>query len=203
MESSRKQQVQADLGLTTQEELVQMESAIEKEKQRLEKKEEKRRILETESSYRMLKGIATVMDKYFVDPIVGFFLPGFGDTLTSVLTLPFIYVSLCKIRSIPLTLAVIYNMLIDNLLGMIPFCIGDLIDAFNRSYKKNFRLIVGFVEDDKEVIREVNNKALRTAILIVVICLLIYWLVQLVMSLASYLWSLGSDLWNYILGLFA
>lgn len=112
-------------------------------------------------------------------------LPGVGDTLTSVFVLPFIYVAACKVRSIPLTLAVIYNVLFDVAIGMIPFFIGDVVDACNRSYVKNRRLIIGFVEDDKEVIRDVNKKAFRTGILIAVFCVLIYLLGVLVASVFS------------------
>lgn len=130
--------------------------------------------------YRCIAGIAKYMDKYFLDPIVGFFLPGFGDILTSTLAIPFIYISLFVVRSVPLTLAVIFNTLVDILLGMIPPWIGDIFDIFHRSYKKNLRLINGFVNDDQTIINEVNRKAIWMAILIVVCCVLIYLLYQLV-----------------------
>ena len=130
------------------------------------------------------------MDKYCLDPIIGFFLPGFGDFLTSILVLPFIYVSLFKIKSIPLTLAVIFNILRDIALGLIPFWIGDIIDLINRGYLQNCRLIVGFVEDDKEVIHKVNKRAFWMAVLIVIFCLIIYWLVGLVIIAAEWLWGL-------------
>lgn len=195
MESARRREAQEDLGLTTSEEQERIDHAIEKEEARRRKKEQKRQALETDSSYRMVKGIATVMDKYFLDPIIGFFLPAFGDILTSVMTLPYIMVALFKVRSIPLTLAIIYNMLVDMLLGLIPFWIGDILDVFNRSYVKNYRLIVGFVEDDKEVIHEVNRKAVFTGICILVFCLVIYWLTKLVIYVTT-------SVWEWIQGLF-
>lgn len=195
MESARRREAQEDLGLTTSEEQERIDHAIEKEEARRRKKEQKRQELETDSSYRMVKGIATVMDKFFLDPIIGFFLPAVGDILTSVMTLPSIMVALFKVRSIPLTLAIIYNMLVDMLLGLIPFWIGDILDAFNRSYMKNYKLIVGFVEDDKEVIHEVNRKAVFTGICILVFCLLIYWLTKLVIYVTT-------SVWEWIQGLF-
>lgn len=195
MESARRREAQEDLGLTTSEEQERIDHAIEKEETRRRKKEQKRQELETDSSYRMVKGIATVMDKFFLDPIIGFFLPAVGDILTSVMTLPSIMVALFKVRSIPLTLAIIYNMLVDMLLGLIPFWIGDILDAFNRSYMKNYKLIVGFVEDDKEVIHEVNRKAVFTGICILVFCLLIYWLTKLVIYVTT-------SVWEWIQGLF-
>ncbi len=195
MESARRREAQEDLGLTTSEEQERIDHAIEKEEARRRKKEQKRQELETDSSYRMVKGIATVMDKFFLDPIIGFFLPAVGDILTSVMTLPSIMVALFKVRSIPLTLAIIYNMLVDMLIGLIPFWIGDILDAFNRSYMKNYKLIVGFVEDDKEVIHEVNRKAVFTGICILVFCLLIYWLTKLVIYVTT-------SVWEWIQGLF-
>ena len=107
-----------------------------------------------------------------------FFLPGFGDFLTSLLVWPFIYVAAFKVRSLPLTLAVIFNVLRDIAIGLIPFWIGDILDAFNRGYLQNCRLIVGFVEDDQEVIDEVNGKAWWMGVLIVLFCFIIYWLIE-------------------------
>ena len=101
-----------------------------------------------------------------------FLLEGFGDLLTQLLTLPYIYVSAVKIRSVPLTLAVIYNALCDIAMGLIPFYIGDVIDVFNKSFVQNFKLIVGFVEGDKKVISEINRKAVRMAVLIVMLCVI-------------------------------
>ena len=76
-------------------------------------------------------------------------------------------------------------MLLDILIGIIPFGVGNILDFFHRSYRKNLKLIVGFVEDDKNIIDEVNRKASFMAIAIFVICLVIYWLISFVISLAS------------------
>ena len=89
----------------------------------------------------------------------------------------------------PLTLAVIFNVLKDVFLGMLPFWIGDIVDVFNRSYKQNARLIVGFVEDDKDIIEEVNRKAFWTGVMIIIFCVLIYFLVSLVTKIVS--WFVG------------
>lgn len=131
-----------------------------------------------------------------MDPILGFFIPGLGDALTSIFVLPFIYVSIFQIRSLPLTLAIIFNILRDVAFGLIPFWIGDFIDVFNRAYIQNSKLIVGFVEDDKKVIEEVNRKAFWTGILIVIFCLIIYWLVKLAVSIATWIGSFFSGLFS-------
>ena len=197
-QSGRRRQAQEDLGLTSQEEQMDIEKSIRKEEQRKAEKEMRRMEIEMSSSYRMVQGIAKFMDKYLLDPIIGFFVPGIGDILSSVLVLPFIHVSLFKIKSVPLTLAVIYNVLIDVLIGLIPFYIGDIIDVFNRAYLKNARLITGFVEDDKEVISEVNRKAAWMGFMILVLCVLIYFMVLLVMKLMDWV----GGLWNSIVAYF-
>lgn len=196
-QSGRRRQAQEDLGLTSQEEQMDIERSIRKEEQRKAEKEMRRMEIEMSSSYRMVQGIAKFMDKYLLDPIIGFFVPGIGDILSSVLVLPFIHVSLFKIKSVPLTLAVIYNVLIDVLIGLIPFYIGDIIDVFNRAYLKNARLITGFVEDDKEVISEVNRKAAWMGFMILVLCVLIYFMVLLVMKLMDWLGSLWDSIVAY------
>lgn len=144
----------------------------------------------------MTQGIAKYMDRYFLDPILGFFMPGLGDFLTSVLVVPFIYVSLVKIRSIPLTLAVTFNVLRDVAIGLIPMWIGDLLDCVNRGYLQNCRLITGFVEDDREVIEKVNKKAGLMCFLILLFCFLIYLLVKLAITISEWIGSLFSALFG-------
>ena len=131
MESSRRQQAQADLGMNFTKEDQKREAALAKEQERANKKAAKREEMMNRSSYRVMVTTAKYMDKWFLDPIIGFILPvGIGDALSSVFAFPFIYYSLCVVKSIPLTLAVIYYILMDVLIGAIPFCIGDVLDIF-------------------------------------------------------------------------
>ena len=141
-------------------------------------------------AYKLIEAIAKVMDKYYVDPLLGL-VPTVGDAVTSLLTLPYLYFSVFKLRSIPLTLALLCNMLIDFAMGVIPFWIGDVLDFFNRSYIKNYRLISGYVEGDEEMIKSVDRRAWWIALLIVVLCLLIWLLIKLAV------WA-----WDWLAGLF-
>lgn len=150
-------------------------------------------------SFKAVKTLSVVMDKYFLDPILGFLFPSAGDLLTAVFSVPHFYISAVKIKSLPLTLAVLLNVLVDSLVGMIPFWIGDIIDVFNRSYMKNARLIVGFVEGNQEVIREVNRKAVWTGVLILLVLGLIY----LMILLLVWLWGVLGSAWDWLLSLFA
>lgn len=191
LQSNRRRQAQRELGLTDEHEQAQLERALHQEEERQRKKELRRMEIEESSAYQATQTIAKWMDKYFIDPILGFILPaGMGDTLTSIFVIPYIYVAACKVRSFPLTLAVIFNVLRDVALGLIPFCIGDIIDTFNRSYVQNARLIVGFVEDDKSIIEEVNRKAFWTGVLILIFCAIIYLLVRLAIQVGSWIGSL-------------
>ena len=190
MANSRRQQAQADMGMNFEREDRQRETALAKEQERQAEKEAKRDALMATTSYRIMDKTAKYMDKYFLDPIIGLIPGGVGDVLSSFLAIPFIYFALVQVKSIPLTLAVICNVLKDALLGSIPFFIGDIIDVFNRSYVANLRLITGYVNDDKEVIHEVNRKATWSAIFIVILCVLIYFIVKWAIELGNWIVSL-------------
>lgn len=190
MANSRRQQAQADMGMNFEREDRQRETALAKEQERQAEKEAKREALMATTSYRIMDKTARYMDKYFLDPIIGLIPGGVGDVLSSFLAIPFIYFALVQVKSIPLTLAVICNVLKDALLGSIPFFIGDIIDVFNRSYVANLRLITGYVNDDKTVIHEVNRKATWSAIFIVILCVLIYFIVKWAIELGDWIVSL-------------
>ena len=190
MANSRRQQAQADMGMNFEREDRQRETALAKEQERQAEKEAKRDALMATTSYRIMDKTAKYMDKYFLDPIIGLIPGGVGDVLSSFLAIPFIYFALVQVKSIPLTLAVICNVLKDALLGSIPFFIGDIIDVFNRSYVANLRLITGYVNDDKSVIHEVNRKATWSAIFIVILCVLIYFIVKWAIELGNWIVSL-------------
>lgn len=140
-------------------------------------------------SYSTILAISNIMDRYFLDPIIGLFLPGWGDTLSSVLGLPYLYISIFKVRSLPLTLAVIFNILADSLVSSIPL-LGDIFDFFYRSYKKNLILITGYVEEDRQIISEVNRKAVWMGIGIIILLSLLYFIMQLVSYIVSWIISL-------------
>ena len=202
MENTRRQQAENELGLDFAKEDKKRELALAKEQERVALKEAKRKELMQQPKYRLMDKTAKWMDKYFLDPIIGLILPGIGDTLSSVLAFPYIYYSLFKIKSIPLTLAVIFNILKDILLGSIPFYIGDFIDFFNRSYVANLRLITGFINDDKEIISQVNRKAIWTAIGIFLICFAIYGVIKLALWITATVFGWGADLFHFITSLF-
>ena len=135
--------------------------------------------------YRWLTRTARVMDKWGVDPIFGFLFPAFGDIFTSLMTLPYLYFSIFRLRSLPLTLAIFYNMMVDMVVGLLPYGVGDLCDIFYRSYIKNSRLLTGYVEGDRQIMNKVNQRAGVTAVLIVLLCVVFGLLLWAVVTLLS------------------
>ena len=199
MANNRRNDAMTELGFANEKEENVVSEAINKEELRRKRKEEKLRELQESDSYQLISFITTLSDKYFLDPIIGLF-PVVGDFITSVVGLPFIYVTLVKVRSIPLTLAVIYNYLIDMLLGCIPFWIGDIIDFFNKAHIKNMKLITHYVQDDKGTVNEVNSKALRTAFLIVILSIVIYYTIKLVSGVLEWGWDILLTCYHWLLG---
>ena len=133
------------------------------------------------------------MDDYYLDPLLGLLPVGIGDMISSIVVIPFIYTSLIRLRSIPLTLAVLFNTLKDILLGMLPFFIGDIIDIFYKSHKRNLDLVTGFVNNDRQTIQEVNRKAIWAAVAIAITCVLIYYVGKLIIELGDWAWNLISQ----------
>ena len=134
---------------------------------------EKQEIIRNSVSYKLVHAIALWMDRRLLDPLIGLVLPGFGDALTSVLAVPYLYLSIVKLKSIPLTLAIVCNILLDVLIGIIPY-IGVVGDVFKRAFTRNAAMIKGYVEGDSAIMQEIDRKAVGMAFLIVILCGLIY-----------------------------
>ena len=153
------------------------------------RKDKRIKDLKKSKAFWLISMITKWADKYFLDTLLGF-IPSVGDLVSSVFGLPFIYVSLVKVKSISLTLAIIYNYLVDILLGSIPFFIGDAIDFFSKAHVKNLNLITRYVEGDKKTIRQVRSKALLTGILILVLCIIIYFVFRLLIGVTEWTWNI-------------
>ena len=107
-----------------------------------------------------------------------------------VSVIPFIYFSLVHVRSVQLTVAVVYNVMKDVLIGCIPFFVGDVIDAFHKSYSANMELIDGYINNDAEIIRKVNRKAVVSAIFIVLAMAAVYFMIKLTILMWEKLFAL-------------
>lgn len=149
---------------------------------------EKQEIIRNSASYKLVHAIALWMDRRLLDPLIGLVLPGFGDALTSVLAVPYLYLSIVKLKSIPLTLAIVCNILLDVLIGIIPY-IGVVGDVFKRAFTRNAALIKGYVEGDKAIMQEIDRKAVGMAFLIVILCGLIYAMVLTAVKIVEWVGS--------------
>ena len=154
-----------------------------------EKRQLQRQRLMDNKAYQTMQRLTRYMDRYYLDALIGV-IPGWGDAIALVSVLPFVYFSLKVIKSIPLTLAVLNNALRDVLLGMIPFFVGDIIDIFHRANTKNLAMIQGFVDGDEAIIKQVNQRAWQSAVVLVTLLLLIILTIWLLISFGSYLYSL-------------
>ena len=160
-------------------------------------KEEKRLLrrqrLMNNKAYQTMERLTRYMDRYYLDALIGV-IPGWGDAITLLCVVPFVYFSARVIKSLPLTLAVLNNALRDVLLGMIPFFVGDIIDIFHRANTQNMRMIQGFVDGDETVIKQVNRRAWQSAIVLFILLLLIALIIGLLISFGSYLYSAVSSI---------
>jgi hypothetical protein len=154
-----------------------------------EKRELRRHRLMDNKAYQTMEGLTRYMDRYYLDALIGV-IPGWGDAIALLCVIPFVYFSARVIKSVPLTLAVLNNTLRDVLLGMIPFFVGDIIDIFHRANTQNMKMIQGFVNGDEAIIKQVNQRAWQSAIVLFVLLLLIALMIWLLISFGSYLYSL-------------
>ncbi len=157
------------------------------------KRQLRRNRLMENKAYQTMNSLTRYMDRYYLDALIGI-IPGWGDAIAVLSALPFVYFSSRVIKSVPLTLAVINNALRDVLLGMIPFFVGDVIDIFHRANTKNMAMIQGFVDGDAEVIKQVNQRALQSVVVLIVLLVLIALMVWVLVRFGSYLFSLVTSL---------
>ena len=158
-----------------------------------EKREIRRKRLMDNKAYMAMSILARYMDRYYLDALIGL-IPGWGDVIAFLSVVPYLYFSSGVIKSIPLTLAVLNNALRDLLMGMIPFFVGDIIDFFYRANIRNMQMIQGFVDGDETIIRQVNQRAWQSAIILIVLLLLIALMIWALISFASFLYSLVASI---------
>ena len=70
-------------------------------------------------SYHLSKQLSLYLDDYYLDGVIGL-IPIVGQFVSQLFNVVFIYVALIKLRSIRLTLVVIFNGLVDIAIGLIP-----------------------------------------------------------------------------------
>lgn len=159
----------------------------------ISKKEARKQQFKSSRSYRMMKKVALYMDQYYLDGIAGLVPGGIGDAVMSLFSVVHIYFCLIRLRSIPLTLAIVNNVMRDVLMGMLPFFIGDVIDFLNKAHVKNMQLIDGYINNDEHIISGLNRKAWQTAGILVVLLLAIIGMAWLLVWLTK---TLGTAIFS-------
>ncbi len=85
---------------------------------------------------------------------------------------------------------------------MIPFMVGNVLDFFFKSNKKNLKLITNYIKGDKATINEVNKKTFRMFLLIPVLYVLIYLIGMLVSKKSVWINGLITPIVEHIQGIF-
>lgn len=161
----------------------------EKEELQRSKKEQKRKELMENSLFNLMYKIKHLFDDWYLDAIIGF-IPTAGDIVTALLSFPFIMFCVFKVRSVALTLAVLNNYMIDMIIGLIPFWVGNIADFFYKAHRKNLDLIMGYIDDDQSIIEEVNRKAVSSAIILAVLIAIFILMIKLVSRFIEWVGSL-------------
>jgi hypothetical protein len=84
--------------------------------------------------------LAYWMDKRYVDPILGFVLPGVGDAVGAGIGLLGIFAAF-RLRAHPILIArMLIHLAVDSALGSIPV-LGAVFDIFYRAHTRNLNLL--------------------------------------------------------------
>ncbi len=129
-----------------------------------------------------------IMDDYYMDPILGL-IPGAGDLVSSILSLFSLRIAF-KLRSAPLFMAMLFNILLDLLIGLIPVA-GTIGDFFYKSNIRNYQLAEGYIRKDKKIRKSIHKRVAVFMGGILVILFLIY-----------KVWEWSIAMWNYLMEVF-
>jgi hypothetical protein len=84
--------------------------------------------------------IAYWMDRRYIDPILGFVLPGAGDAIGAGIGLLGIYAAF-RLKAHPVVIArMLIHLAIDSAIGAIPI-LGAVVDIFYRAHTRNLALL--------------------------------------------------------------
>lgn len=142
-------------------------------------------------SYRLCRQISIYLDDHYLDGILGL-VPIVGGMVSNAMGLVFVYVAIVKLRSFRLSLVILFNIIKDFVIGLIPF-VGVILDFFYKSNKRNFALLDGFAAGDPNIIQQVNQQATFAAISLMILISLSFGLIYLT------IW-LGMEIMQYLLG---
>ena len=188
LHNDRREAARRELRLTSQKEQESMLKALDENASRHALKEEKRQEMERLWEYKTLMWSDKYLDRFGIDALISM-IPYAGGLISSLFMIPPLHIAAGKVKSLPLTLAVLYNYLMDALVGFVPFA-GPVLDFFFRANSRSAKLVLGFIEDDWEIIKEVRRKSVFFAIAIMLLIALIVLAVKYFGMALSWLISL-------------
>lgn len=92
-----------------------------------------------------VRRLARVLDDYYVDPLLGFVLPGIGDLAGSLVGLYTILIAIRRRVSPVIIARMLIHLAVDAALGVIPI-VGDVFDIGHKATTKNLALLTRRVE---------------------------------------------------------
>lgn len=87
-----------------------------------------------------VRTLARVLDRYYVDPLLGLVLPGGGDVIGSMLGIYIVMIAVRRKVSPVIIARMLLNLLVDTAVGIIPL-VGDLFDFGFKAHVKNAELL--------------------------------------------------------------
>ena len=93
-----------------------------------------------ERDIRAAETLARWLDDRFLDPLLGFALPGVGDVIGSALGLYVVVVAVKRKLPLVTVARMLVNLGVDGLVGAVPIA-GDLFDIAWKANRKNVRLL--------------------------------------------------------------
>jgi hypothetical protein len=87
-----------------------------------------------------VRTLARVLDNYYLDPLIGFFIPGGGDIIGAVLGMYTVGLAIKRGVSPVIIARMLMNLTIDAVIGFIPL-VGDVFDVVSKANVKNAELL--------------------------------------------------------------
>ncbi len=87
-----------------------------------------------------VRKLSAVLDNQFVDPLIGFVLPGIGDLVGSLLGLYTVMIAIRRRLSPVIIARMLMNLALDAALGIVPL-LGDAADMMFKANLKNLALL--------------------------------------------------------------
>lgn len=87
-----------------------------------------------------VRTLARVLDRYFVDPLMGLVIPGVGDVIGSLIGMYVVMIAARRKVSPVIIARMLMNLTADAIIGLVPF-VGDIFDIGFKAHTRNVELL--------------------------------------------------------------